>query len=161
MGMMRLALPLWRYGQCLNPQITLPANCVSSPINDLPAVPVILGRICHGGEDGVAGIDVVHAATGTRIHDLDILGHFLRVGVPDVDDGATFGVEVWVAALKALCHEACGEGDDHFRVGVLCSTGGQSGGNCVVGHFALVGRGEGCRKGKGEAKGKSLGFHGR
>lgn len=102
---MRPALPLGRNGQCIDSQITLPTNLVSSPINNLPAVAVILGRVCHGVEDGVAGVDVVHATTGTRIHDFDVFGEFLRVGVPDVDDGATFGVVVWVAARKALCHE--------------------------------------------------------
>ena len=113
MRMMRPALPLWRNGQCINPQITLPTNSVSSPVNNLPAVAVILGRVFNGVEDGVAGIDVVHAATGTRIHDLDICGGFSRVRVVDVDHGATFGVVVWVAARKALFHEGRGEGDDH------------------------------------------------
>ena len=78
---------------------------------------MIQGRIGHGGEDGVAGVDVIHAAAGTRVHDFDVLGQFLRVRVPDADEGVAFGVEVWIAG-PALRHQGLGEGDDHFRVGV-------------------------------------------
>lgn len=35
----------------------------------------------------------------------------------------------------------------------------ETGGYLVVGHFTLVGGGEGCGKGEAEAEGEGLGFH--
>ena len=160
MRMMRLALPHRPDLQCLEAQVAFPSNSVSSPINNLPAVSVVQGRIRHGGEDGVADVDVIHPTAATRIHDLDVLGQFLRVGVPDADVVLAFGVCVGVAG-PALLHQGEGEGDDHFRVGVVRPAGGCPGGNLVVGHFALVRGGEGCRKGEAEAEGEDLGLHGR
>lgn len=118
MGMMRLALL-----KGLKTQIAFPTNSAPSPIDNLPAVPVVQGRIRHGGEDAVAGVDVVHAAAGARIHDFDVLGRCLRVRVVDADVGVAFRVVVWVTG-PALLHQGLGEGDDHFRVGVEGAAGG-------------------------------------
>ena len=160
MRMNRFALPHGPDLQRLETHVAFPTDSVPSPIDNLPAVSVVQGRIRHGGEEGVAGVDVVLAAAATGIHDSDVPDQFLRVRVPDVDGVVAFGVVVGVAGPVFL-HQGEGEGDDQFRVGVARSAGGGPGGYLVVGHFALVGGDEGCGKGEAEAEGEDLGLHGR
>lgn len=104
-------------------------------------------------------IDAARIATGTLVHNLDVLDRLPVARVVDVDVGAAEGVVVGVRGRE----EGVGDGDDGLAgcggdgAGGVC--GGEVGG--VDGHVAGVGCGEGDGDGEGEgAESEVAGFHG-
>ena len=144
--------------QSLQSHVPLPPHTITTPIHNLPPIPMIVLRVSHRRPDAIASIDIVEPTPRALIHNLDILGEFLGIRVPDADEGATQGVVVGVTG-PVLRHEGGGEGNDEFGVGVVGPACGGAGRNLVVGHFAFVGGNEGSRKGEGKGDGEVLRFH--